>query len=58
MDRYIYIGAGDYIIGLPTRDIDKKEWENYPKELTDTALKSGLYELEKHKLEISEVENA
>jgi len=55
VDKYIYIGAGDYIIGLPTRDIDKKEWESYPKELTDAALKSGLYKLE---LEISEVENA
>ena len=48
MDRYDYKGEG-YFVGLPARDIDADEWKQFPKELTNAALKAGLYELKKSK---------
>lgn len=35
------------MIGLPARDMDADEWEQYPKELTKAALKQRLYIIEK-----------
>lgn len=46
-----------YMIGLPARDIGDKEWSSYPKELTEAALKEGLYEPVKEKPE-KEVKDA
>lgn len=43
--KYIYIGGGSYIIGLPARDIEDEEWETYPEDITKAALKEGLYKV-------------
>ena len=50
MDNYIYIGNGDHLIGLPTKDMTDDEWKSYPEELTKAALKLGLYEIDKPKI--------
>jgi len=49
VDNYIYIGNGDHLIGLPTKDMTDDEWKSYPEELTKAALKLGLYEIDKPK---------
>ena len=41
--KYIYARADLVMIGLPTRDMTEKEWNSYPKELTQAALAQGLY---------------
>ena len=38
-----------YMIDLPARDMTEKEWQSYPKQLTQAALKQGVYKLEKTK---------
>ena len=55
MDNVIYTGEGDYMIGLPARNLTNKEWEAIPEELRESALEQGLYKLE---LDQSEVEDA
>lgn len=55
MDNVIYTGNGDYMIGLPARDMSVEEWEAYPEELTNSAIEQGLYKIVKNK---SEVEDA
>ena len=54
MDKYKYDPEKGYLIGLPARDITADEWESYPKELTDAALKLKMYRLSK---EVKEVKN-
>lgn len=54
MDKYVYIEKNGYMIGLPARDMTETEWQEYPKELTNAALKIGLYRLEKEKSEVKE----
>lgn len=47
--NYIYVGSGDYIVGLPAANMTEEQWESYPKELTKPALKLGLYEINQPK---------
>ena len=42
-----YTGNGDYLPGIPARDMTMKEWRAYPKEKRDTAVNLGLYEAPK-----------
>ena len=43
---YAYVGEGNFLLGLPTKNIPADDWEKYPEQLTETALKLGLYELQ------------
>ncbi len=52
-DCYIYQGSG-YFVGLPARDLSVDEWKQFPKELTNAALKAGMYKLEKQKEEVKD----
>ena len=52
MDKYKYDPEKGYLIGLPARDIPADEWESYPKELTDAALKLKMYRLSKEAKEV------
>ena len=54
MDKYVYSPEKGYLMGLPARDIPADEWKSLPNELTDAALKLGLYSLVK---EVKEVKN-
>lgn len=38
-----YIGQGDFIQGLPARDMSLEEWTSYPEDLLAAALAAGLY---------------
>jgi hypothetical protein len=40
-----YNGAGNFIIGLPARDMTQEEWEACSENLRARALASGLYSL-------------
>lgn len=41
----IYIGAGDYLAGVPARDMTIEEWETLSPEDQATALKLDLYQV-------------
>lgn len=51
MDKYVYLGQG-YFVGLPARDMSVDEWKQFPKELTDAALKLKMYRLVKEAKEV------
>lgn len=42
--RVTYTGEG-FFIGLPARDMTLQEWREYPKELTDAAIKAGIFKV-------------
>lgn len=42
----VYIGAGDYLTGVPARDMTREEWEELTAEQRETALRLDLYQLE------------
>ena len=42
-----YIKKNEFIQGIPARDLTPDEWVALPKELQETALKSGVYEMPK-----------
>lgn len=44
-----YKGNGNYIQGVPARDLSMDEWNSLSKELQEAAMKSGLYEMPKLK---------
>jgi len=46
VDKYIFQNIG-YLAELPARDLSLEEWKQFPKELTNAALKAGLYKIEK-----------
>lgn len=50
--KYIYKGDGAYFIGLPARDMEADEWDSYPEELKNAALKEGVYKVEEIKTEV------
>lgn len=37
--------SGQFIQGLPARDMSMAEWQSYPKELRDLGLSCGAYKL-------------
>lgn len=43
--KVLYMGGG-YIIGLQTKDMELKEWNQYPKKLRDKGLRLNLYKME------------
>jgi len=51
---YAYVPCKGYLIDLPARDMSPEEWESYPKELRDAALKQGLYLVSKTKKEVKD----
>lgn len=40
-----YIGGGDFIQGVPARDLTRDEWEALEEILAAAALAAGVYEL-------------
>lgn len=50
-DKKVTYKGKDFFIGLPARDMTLTEWREYPKELTEAAMKAGLYQI----MKISEV---
>lgn len=42
-----YVGAGDYILGIPARNLTNEEWSQLTPEQRAAAEASGLYEIEK-----------
>jgi hypothetical protein len=45
--KYKYLGKGNYLEGLPARDLTAEELDAYQKALLDTAVGLGLYMLDK-----------
>ena len=43
--KVIYIGGGDFLAGLPARDMSGAEWLDYPADLRKHALDPGLYQV-------------
>jgi len=43
--KVIYIGGGDFLAGLPARDMSGAEWLDYPADLRQSALDLGLYQV-------------
>ena len=39
-----YVGNGNYISGIPQRDLPKEEWEKLPENLRKAAIELVLYE--------------
>jgi hypothetical protein len=44
-----YKGNGEFVSGVPARDLTEAEWEQLSKEQKKAALDSGLYEKSKPK---------
>jgi hypothetical protein len=44
-----YVGDGEFLSGIPARDLTEAEWESLSKEQQKAALNSGLYEKSKPK---------
>jgi hypothetical protein len=42
-ELYAYIGQGDYLPGLPTRDLSPEEWAQQPEELREWAESLGVF---------------
>ena len=40
-----YIGNGDYVMGIPARNLTTEEWEAMPETTRQTLLAQKLYEL-------------
>ena len=38
-----YIGKGNWLPGMPARDLSHKEWNKFPKKERDKAIKLGIY---------------
>ena len=53
---YKYTGAGDYLEGVPARDLTQDEWDRLPADLKETAVQLGLYEAPKKGLSTPEAE--
>lgn len=51
----VYVPCKGYMVDLPARDMSLEEWESFPEDLREAALKQGLYLVHKTK---KEVENA
>lgn len=50
--RLIFIGkSGQYIAGVPARDLSSAEYKALPLELQELATRSGLYRIDKEKTE-------
>jgi hypothetical protein len=47
-----YNGVGNFIIGLPARDMEQTEWLTYSEGLRSIALISGLYSLKSQDVEV------
>lgn len=46
---YKYIGNGNWVVGVPARDLSMVEFEALDSDLQDVVKKCGLYELVKTK---------
>lgn len=40
-----YIGNGDYVMGIPARNLTVEEWESLPEETRQALMAQKLYEL-------------
>jgi hypothetical protein len=43
--KVIYTGNGAFVHGVPARDLLKKEWNALSKEMRDSLLRQGIYEI-------------
>ena len=43
--KVVYCGGGDFLAGLPARDMSGAEWLDYPADLRQSALDLGLYQV-------------
>lgn len=49
-----YVGGGEFISGVPTRDMGKERWERIPEHLRELAMKEKLFELVEKKSKAEE----
>ena len=45
MKKYLYIGAGAFLPGVPTADLTEDEWLSLPNEMRELAVALDLYQV-------------